>query len=240
MPAALHVEALSVQQHGQLLLKALLVSGSWVAGYFAIKHLPLSLAAPIRATGPIWTVLGAFTLLGERPSPLEWAGIATTLASFFGLSMVGKREGIHFHRNGWVWAMIAATVLGGASALYDKFLLGRAGYSAATVQAWFSIYLVVALAPLGLGWLLRLWPRGHFQWRWSIPLIGLALLVADFIYFNALRDPEALISLVSSLRRASVLVAFAGGLFCFGEQNGLRKLPAVLGVLAGIILTILG
>ena len=42
------------------------------------------------------------------------------------------------------------------------------------------------------------------------------------------------------LRRASTLVAFAGGLLFFGEVNGRRKLPAVLGVLAGIVLTLVG
>jgi hypothetical protein len=70
--------------------------------------------------------------------------------------------------------------------------------------------------------------------------VSAALLIADFIYFSALRDPDALISLVSSLRRGSTLVAFAGGLLFFGELNGRQKLPAVLGVLAGIILTVVG
>ena len=43
-----------------------------------------------------------------------------------------------------------------------------------------------------------------------------------------------------SLRRASTLVAFFGGIFLFKEINGWRKLPAVLGILLGIILTICG
>jgi drug/metabolite transporter (DMT)-like permease len=238
VPEALRVDFLTPHQHAQLLLKSLIVAASWVAGYFGLKHLPVSLASPIRATGPVWTVMGALTLLGERPTSLEWCGIATTLASFVGLSMAGRKEGIHFHRDKWVWAMIAATILGAMSSLYDKYLLGRKGYSAATVQAWFSIYLVVALAPLALGWWRRWWPRGTFHWRWSIPLIGLSLLLADYIYFNALRDPAALVSLVSSVRRGSVLVGFCGGLLFFGEKNGWAKLPAVIGVLIGILLTI--
>jgi len=124
--------------------------------------------------------------------------------------------------------------------LYDKFLLGRVGFAASTVQAWFSIYLVMLFLPLAAGWKLRWWPRHEFHWRWSILFISLSLLVADFIYFAALRDPVALISVVASLRRASMLVAFAGGLLFFRERNGREKLPAVLGVLAGIVLTVLG
>lgn len=239
-PQSFAVEPLTLLQHGQLALKSLIVSASWVCSYFAVKHLPVSLAAPSRATGPIWTLVGALIVLGERPSWLELAGIVTTLASFVGLSFAGRQEGVHFHRDKWIGWLFAGTLLGAVSALYDKFLLGRAGFAAPTVQAWFSIYLALLFLPLAVGWKLRWWPRHEFHWRWSVPLVSAFLLVADYIYFAALRDPEALISLVSSLRRGSTLVAFAGGLWLFGEVNGWKKLPAVLGVLAGIVLTLLG
>lgn len=239
-PASLTVEPLSLVQHGQLALKSLIVALSWVCSYFAVKHLPVSLAAPIRATGPIWTLIGALLVLAERPSWLEMVGIAITLASFIGLSFAGREEGVHFHRDKWIGWLLAGTLLGAVSGLYDKFLLGRLGFAASTVQAWFSIYLALFFLPLAVGWKLRWWPRHEFHWRWSIPLVSAFLLVADYVYFNALRDPEALVSLVSSLRRGSTLVAFAGGLWLFREVNGWKKLPAVIGVLAGIVLTIVG
>ncbi len=240
LPAGLAVAPLTAGQHGLLLLKSAIVAASWVATYFAVKHLPVSISSPIRATGPIWTLFGALAVLAERPTGLELLGIATTLLSFVGLSFAGRREGIHFHRNKWIGWLVIGTILNGISALYDKYLLGRAGFSPATVQAWFSIYLVMFFLPLAAGWKLRWWPRHEFHWRWSILFISFSLLVADFIYFAALRDPVALISVVASLRRASMLVAFAGGLLFFRERNGREKLPAVLGVLAGIVLTVLG
>lgn len=240
LPDSLTVASLTWTQHAQLLLKSTIVAISWVCSYFAVKQLPLSIAAPIRATGPVWTLIGALLVLGERPSWLELIGIGTTLASFFGLSVVGAAEGIHFHRNKWIGWLLAGTLFGAISGLYDKFLLGTAGFTASTVQAWFSIYLALLFLPLVVGWKLRWWPRHTFEWRWSVPLVSAALLVCDFIYFTALTDPEALVSVVASLRRASVLVAFAGGLLFFGEVNGRKKLPAVLGVLVGIVLTVLG
>lgn len=240
LPDSLTVASLTWTQHAQLLLKSTIVAISWVCSYFAVKQLPISIAAPIRATGPVWTLIGALLVLGERPSWLELIGIGTTLASFFGLSVVGAAEGIHFHRNKWIGWLLAGTLFGAISGLYDKFLLGTAGFTASTVQAWFSIYLALLFLPLVVGWKLRWWPRHTFEWRWSVPLVSAALLVCDFIYFTALTDPEALVSVVASLRRASVLVAFAGGLLFFGEINGRKKLPAVLGVLVGIVLTVLG
>jgi drug/metabolite transporter (DMT)-like permease len=240
LPELFQVAPLTPFQHLQLACKSLLVGTSWICGYFALKHLPVSIASPIRATGPMWTLCGALLVLAERPSWLELVGVGITLASFVGLSLAGAKEGIHFHRNRWIWLLVAGTLLGATSGLYDKFLLHRQGFTAATVQAWFAIYLAVMFAPLALGWKLRLWPRNVFHWRWSILVVSFGLLIADFLYFHALRDSDALVSLVASIRRGSTLVAFAGGLWLFHEKNGWQKLPAVLGVVAGIALTLLG
>ena len=240
LPASLVVDPLTLVQHLQLVLKSAIVAASWVFTYFALKHLPLSLGSPIRATSPLWTLFGAILILGERPTWLETVGVLTTLASFVGLSFACRLEGVHFHRNKWVWFLVAGTLLGAVSSLYDKYLLGRAHFSVPTVQAWFSVYLLVLFTPFAVGWKRRWWPRKVFHWRWSIPFIAFSLLVADYIYFSALRDPASLVSVVMSLRRGSTLVGFAGGLLLFGEKNGLQKLPAVVGILVGVALTVMG
>lgn len=240
VPATFIPESLTPTQHGLVILKSMIVALSWAFTYFGIKHLPLSLAAPIRATGPLWTLAGALVVLGERPTWLENTGILLTLLSFYGLSVAGRGEGVHFHRDKWVGCMIAGTLCGAVSGLYDKYLLGTVGLSAAAVQAWFTLYLPVVLLPLFIGWWRRWWPRNVFHWRWSIPFIAGTLLVADFVYFDALRNPAALVSVVSSLRRGSTLVAFAGSIWLFREARGAAKLPAVLGIVLGITLTVLG
>ena len=240
LPASLVTDRLTIFQHLQLALKSAIVAASWVFTYFALKHLPLSLGSPIRATSPLWTFFGALLILGERPTWLESLGVLTTLASFVGLSFAGRREGVHFHRDKWVGFIIAGTLLGAVSSLYDKYLLGHLRFSVPTVQAWFSIYLAVLFLPLMIGWQRRWWSRHEFYWRWSIPLIAVALLAADYIYFGALRQPGSLVSIVMSLRRGSTLVAFTGGLLLFSELNGRQKLPAVIGILVGVVLTVLG
>lgn len=241
LPAMLLVPPLGGLEHAQLLLKSAIVASSWLCTYLAVKHLPISLAAPIRATSPLWTLAAALVLLGERPSWLQLLGIGTTLLSFFGLSVVGRREGVHFHRNRWVGYMILGTLLAATSGLYDKLLLGKLKLAPATVQAWFSIYLLALFLPLSL--LVRRVQgsaAAKLQFRPSIPLIAVCLLCADFAYFTALRDPAGLVSLVSSIRRGSTLIAFGAGLLLFKEKNGAQKLGPVLGIVAGILLTITG
>jgi drug/metabolite transporter (DMT)-like permease len=240
LPASLVTDPLTPVQHLQLLLKSAIVASSWIFTYFGLKHLPLSLGSPIRATTPLWTLFGALLILGERPDGLQLLGVITTLLAFFGLSLAGRLEGVHFHRDKWVGFLLAGTILGAVSSLYDKYLLGHAHFTVPTVQAWFSIYLVVLFTPFAIGWQRRWWERNQFHWRWTIPVIALSLLVADYIYFGALRQPGSLVSVVMSLRRGNTLVAFAGGLLLFGERSNWQKILAAIGILAGIVITVLG
>ena len=240
LPSGLQTDPLTLVQHLQLALKSTIVAASWIFTYFALKHLPLSLGSPIRAMSPLFTWVGAVLLLGERPTLVQTIGVLTTLASFFGLSLAGAREGIRFHRNKWIGFLLAGTLLGATSSLYDKYLLGRARFSVPTVQAWFSVYLVLLFVPFAVGWQRRWWDRNEFHWRWSIPLIAFFLLLADYVYFGALRRPGSLVSIVMSLRRGSTLVGFTGGILLFRETHGWRKLPAVIGILTGIVITVLG
>jgi bacterial/archaeal transporter family protein len=240
LPEALLVAPLSARQHGEIALKSVFVGASWICSYFAVKHLPVTIASPIRATSPIWTVLGALALLREHPTALQLAGVAVTFVGVFALSWAGRLEGILFRRDRWVALMFISAVLGAASVLYDKHLFTTAGFAASTVQAWFYFYL----APIfvGAGVVSRIGRREGvaFQWRWSIPLISVTLLLGDFVYFETLRDRDALIVLVAAVRRTSTLVAFLGAWWIFREVNGRQKLPAVIAVLLGIVLTAVG
>ncbi len=237
--ALLEVDTLGLADHLRLLLKSSIVTVSWVLAYFALKHMPVSLAGGIRATGPFWTLLAAVVIFAERPSGMQWLGITVTLASFVALSLAGKKEGFVFHKNRWVFFMVGATLAGTVSGLYDKYLMGTIGYRASTVQAWFSIYLVVVMLPIMIGWWRRWWPRGEFHWRWTIPLIGVTLLIADYLYFDALTNEDAMISVVSCLRRGGVLVSFTAGYLLFKERNYRAKTPCVLGILLGVVLIVL-
>ncbi len=110
LPPSLVTDPLTGKQHLQLLLKSGIVAASWIGTYYGLKHLPLSLGAPIRAMSPLFTLFGAILILGERPNWLETVGILITLGSFVGLSFTGAREGVHFHRNKWIWFLFVGIV----------------------------------------------------------------------------------------------------------------------------------
>ena len=216
-----------------IFLKAMLVVSSWICTFFAFKYLPLTIASPIRSTAPLWTLLGALTLFGERLSLMQWIGLLVSLVFFYLFTFAGKKEGISFRNNKWIWLMILGTLLGACSALYDKFLIKR--FDKMEVQAWFSVYQVVVMIPI----ILLLWyPQRKsstpFVWRWNIPFIAVFLIVADFAYFYALSVPGALISVISIVRRANVAISFSAGVLLFKEKNVKSKAFMLLGIMAGI------
>ncbi|MFV0312534.1 MAG: EamA family transporter [Dysgonomonas sp.] len=213
-----YVPSVSLETHGYIFIKSVIVLTSWIFGYFAIKHLPLTITGPINATRPVMTLLGALFIFGERLNLFQWIGVIITIISFFLLSLSGKKEGISFHKNKWIFFMVLAAVAGAVSGLYDKFLMQQ--FSSTAVQYWFNTYQCLLMLIV----LLTLWyPKREkttpFKWKWSIILVSVFLTIADFVYFYALTDSDAMISIVSMVRRSSVLVSFAGGVLFFHEKN---------------------
>ena len=228
------VESINWQQHGLLAIKSLLVGVSWILALFALKHLPMSIAAPIRATSPLFTILVAVLWMGERPGPGQWTGVTVILISFYAFSVVSSKEGIQFHRDKWVGCMVLATVLGAGSALFDKYLLQTVQLRPSTVQAWFSVYLVLVMIPLAVKWYRTERVHHPFQWRWSIPMIAVLLLSSDFLYFSAIEKPDALISIISPVRRISLIISFLAGILLYGEKNWRPKAICIAGLLIGV------
>lgn len=236
----LYVPQGSLHQHLLLMLKAVIVLGSWLCGYIGIKHLPITIVSPIQATRPVLVLLGALLLFGEQLNVYQWIGVLTAIVSFFLLSRSGKREGINFAHNRWILFVIMAALLGAVSALYDKFLMQQ--LRPMFVQSWFNIYqcVLMAVIVLVMNLLSKRQRSKRFVWRWSIPLISIFLAVADFCYFSALAREEALIAVVSMIRRGSVVVAFAFGALLLHEKNLRSKAIDLLLILLGLFFLYLG
>lgn len=243
------------REHKLVIIKAFVVLLSWICGYFAIKKLPLTIVGPVNATRPVMTLVGAMLIFGERLNLLQWAGVCMAIFSFWMLSRSGKKEGIDFKSNVWVLLLVAAAVLGACSGLYDKYLMASsgAGLDRLFVQGWYNLYQAVIMGVIML--LVWLPERKRalaqavpgtgpdyvpFVWKWTIPFISLALTAADLAYLYALTMPGAMISVVSMIRRSSVLVSFVFGAVVFHEKNLRSKALDLVFVLLSLVLLLLG
>ncbi|MBQ7988876.1 MAG: DMT family transporter [Bacteroidaceae bacterium] len=227
-----------------ILAKSVLVLSSWVCGYYGMKYLPLTIVGPINATRPVMVLLGALIIFGERLNLYQWVGVLLAIVSFFMLSRSGRQEGIDFRHNRWIVCIVAAAILGALSGLYDKYLMaspadGGVGLNRMAVQSYYNFY---QCAMMGL--ILAAQKRPHIE-RSSgallyILLISIFLSVADFAYFYALSLDGAMVSVVSMVRRSSVLVSFLVGAYVFHEKN-LRSKAIDLGlVLLGMVFLWIG
>ena len=218
-----------------VLLKSVLVSSSWICVYYAMRDLPISLASPIRASSPLWTVIGGILLFGELPSAYQLLGMAAIFAGYWLFAGLGKQEGFPpLSRS--VILILAGTLLGAGSALYDKYLLNVCRIPREMLQFYFSVDLVFVL---GAAYAVRRFVFRHgitFQWRWTIPVTGILLIAADYLYFYALSLPGTSISIVSLVRRCNCLVTFFVGVIWFREKNIRRKAFALALILLGVFL----
>jgi bacterial/archaeal transporter family protein len=233
----IYIARMGALGHLLVLVKAGIVTLSWVLTFFAIKSLPISLASPIRASAPLFTVLGAIALFGEVPTRFQAGGIVVIVCAYLAFSIIGRNEGIHFERNRWVWLLLAGTLFGSISGLYDKHLLQAAHLSPMSVQFWFTVYnaaiqgiIVYVVWHLGRSF------KTPFHFRAAIVFVGLLLLLADNVYFRALAADGALVSVVSTIRRSNVVISFAVGSLVFHEQQRGKKAVALIGVLLGVVM----
>ena len=242
----LYVPQTSLHEQVFIMFKAVIVLSSWILGYKAIKHLPLTIVGPINATRPVMVLMGALLLYGERLNLWQWAGVALSIVSFFMLSRSGRKEGIKFSHNKWIAFLIAAAVLGACSGLYDRLILapvseGGLGLHRMTVQAYYNFYqcILMFVAMLTM-WLPKRRSSTPLKWHWAIPVISIFLSAADLAYFYALTKPGAMISVVSMIRRGSVVVSFCIGAIFLHEKNLRSKLLDVILILLSMLMLYLG
>ena len=231
----LHFSSQGVEAHLKIFLKSIIVLSSWFFGYIGIKHLPLTIVGPINATRPVLVLLGALFIFGERLNLLQWIGVSLALFSIFLLSRAGKKEGIDFVRNRWILCVAMAALLGAASGLYDRHIMRD--MEPLFVQSWYNLYqatimgVVLVVVAICKGGSAMRW-----RWSWAIPMISILLSAADMAYFVALSESDAMISVVSMVRRGSVVVSFACGAVLFGEKNLRAKALDLVFILIGMVI----
>lgn len=228
-----------LDDHLRLMAKAVLVSSSWISGLIAIKLLPLTTVSTIKASRPMFVVIFSLILFQEKLNLMQWGGVLLVTAALFMLGRSSKKEGITFTSNkGLVW-MVVSVLTGVASALYDKYILGI--MEPLFVQSWTNLYISVILALILLVERLRN-RQGFrkFRWDWKLLVIAVLITGSDMLYFFAVNQEDALLSVISMTRRCSVLITFIGGAIIFRENNIRDKAIDLAILLGGLTLLLFG
>ena len=225
--------------HLLVAVKAVITLSSWICGYYAMKHLPLTIVGPVNATRPVVVLVGAVLLFGERLNAWQWSGVLLTIVSLYLLSLSSRKENVRFSSRHAV-VMFMAMLLGAVSGLFDKYIISEHSLDPMFVQSWFSIYQLAIMTVL----MLVIWyPRrksDRFHWSWAIPLISIFVSLADYCYYHAIDMDGSMIAIISMIRRFSVVVSFICAALIFGEKNLKSKALDMLLILVGMILLAIG
>lgn len=227
------------QYHIRLLFKALLVACSWISGLAAMELVPLSTVSTLKTSRPVFVLLLSILLFGERLNALQWSGSILAIAAIILLGRTSRREGIVFTRNRGILYMFISILSGVASALYDKHIMGF--MEPLFVQCWTNLYISIIMgAVLLVRRMRRKSGETGFKWDWYLPLIAICITAADFLYFKSLSAEGSMLSVVSMVRRSSVIVPFVFGAVAWKEKNIALKGLDLLVMLAGMVLLTLG
>jgi len=238
-----YVPRLDLTAHLYTLLKSVIVLSSWIFAYISLKHLPISVVSPMQATRPMWTLLGALLIFGERLNTFQWLGILLAIGSIFIFSFRKPVNRSPLTDNRYYIALAAAIFIGACAGLYDKYLMRRYDHNA--VQVYYTFYQAIMML---VTWVIlnrknlkfEILNLKSIQKIGVIVLISLFLIVSDNVYMLALRDPDSMIAVVSTIRRGGVVIGFAYGLIFLREPDPWRKILCMLGILSGLICLALG
>ena len=242
-----YVPSLDGTAHAYTILKSIIVLSSWFLGYISLKHLPISVVSPMQATRPMWTLVGALLLFNERLNGWQWVGILLAIGSIFVFSFRRKTISNALStntNNKYYYICLAFAIISGAcSGLYDKYLMRQYDHNA--VQVYYTFYQAIMML---IAW--AIFNRKNIKYQISnlrfikrigvIVLISLFLIVSDNVYMLALRDPDSMIAVVSTIRRGGAVIGFAYGLLFLKEPDPVRKLCCMGGILAGLVCLAMG
>ncbi|MBQ3743468.1 MAG: DMT family transporter [Bacteroidales bacterium] len=217
----------TVRDHLLVLLKACIVSVSWITGLMGLKNLPITTAGTIKASRPVFVLIFSIIIFGERLNLWQWVAVIVAMFALWLLGRTSKQEGVDFVRNKWIFCMWVAVITGVISALMDKHLMGS--MEPMFVQGWCNFYIALIMAAIVLFG--RFAHRDYYQpykHDWAIWLIALFITASDFLYFLSLHSSGAMLSVVSMLRRSSVIITFVFGAILFKEKRLRSKGLALL------------
>ncbi len=173
--------------------------------FIALPHVPLADVTAIGFTGPIFTLIGAVLIFGEKLSP---ARIVATVVGFLGvLVVIGPR--LAGTGGGWSLVMLASAPLFSASFLITKALTRRD--RAEVIVVWQAI--TVSLFSL---------PAALLNWTWPSPgqwlLFAVGGVLGSIGHYCLTRSfGTADISATQSIKFLDLLWASLLGLLVFGD-----------------------
>ncbi len=222
----------------------IVVAGLIYAAYFlglarAYQGSELSVAYPLsRGLGPALTVLWGIGLLGERPSPQGWVGVALVLIGAWRLSqptntlVQWRALLIPALRPAWFVAAMYS-----AYSVIDKLAMSHLGIH--PVVYIYTTYTLCALLVVPFVVWRKGWQRLRNEWfykKWSCLGTALLNIAAYLLVLIAMSLPNTPVSYIVPLRSVGLLFGVWLGTEVLSEKGRWQKTLATITLVLGAIL----
>lgn len=252
IPQAPDAMGLTVRQYIWVAVKAFVIFVAWIAGFKAIKFLPISMYGILDLSRVLFASFLGITILGETISLNKGIGLILVSVGllFLKFNPSRKKEAVEVKQEvcvtaegekakvpftqtmtWFVFLAFLSCVLNAVSGLLDKILMKEMNSS--QLQFWYTffmacyygIYALVTRAKISSS----VWKN---IWIW---LLAIGLIVMDKALFIANGIPESQITVMTLIKQSSVVVAIIAGKFIFHEKDILHKIVCALIIIAGIV-----
>lgn len=226
-------------------LKSFVIFIAWIAGFKAIKQLPISMYGILDLSRVIFATLLGIFVLGESVTVNKLIGLILVSAGllFLKFNPFAKQSGVirktaevsdsvrPANTAFFVFLAFLSCILNAVSGLLDKILMRT--MTSSQLQFWYTLFLVIFYAIYALATRTRI-SRGLWKniWIW---LLAAGLIVMDKALFVANGMPESQVTVMTLIKQSSVIVAILAGKFVFKEKNIVHKAICAAIVVAGII-----
>ena len=232
---------LTGRQYFWVAVKAFVIFVAWIAGFKAIKQLPVSLVGVLDLSRVLFASLLGVLVLGETITLNKGIGLCFVSAGLLFLKFnpfkkQTEKTGVLSVQNTSIYIFLAflSCILNAVSGLLDKILMKEMNSS--QLQFWYTLFLVSYYAIYALVTKAKI-TRSVWKNPW-IYLLAAGLIAMDKVLFIANGIPESQLTVMTLIKQSSVIVAIFAGKYVFKEKNILHKVICAAIIITGIIIGI--
>lgn len=236
---------LSSVQYLWVALKAFIIFIAWIAGFKAIKKLPISLCGILDLSRVLFATTLGVIVVGEKITLYKSIGLILVCCGLLFLKFnpfVKKDKEIDVESTAteasafFIILAFISCMLNAVSGLLDKILMKEMNSS--QLQFWYTLFLTAYYVIYAL---IRRVKINRKIWKniW-IWLLAVGLIVMDKCLFIANSYSESQVTVMTLIKQVSVIVAIIGGKFVFKEKNIFHKAICAAIIVTGILVGIMG
>lgn len=223
-----------------ILIKSGVIVLNWFLVLKCMQKLDVAIVVCFSLLNTILVVFLSHFIFDEVITIMHFLSLLFIATGIVLITMLDRKENKDKVKNHYIYIilLIFGSVLGSCSAMLDKYLINVREVESGAVLLWFLLFNSLIYGTI------YLYKNKKIEWKklkanyWLV-LTGVGIALADIVYYSAIASIGAQISLISILRKCSVIVATILASLFLKEKHLFKKLGILLIMIIGIVIPII-